>query len=136
MSTERFFLDTAYVLALVNARDHYHHLARTLFQQVRVASEVWVTEAILTEVGNGLARSHRAEAATFIHGCYTTPNIKVIPVDTVLFRRAVDLYRSRSDKAWGLTDCISLLAPIPLAEAQAAHAGGELCGGKEPLRGL
>jgi hypothetical protein len=45
MSRERLFLDTAYVLALLNARDQFHGLALALLPQVRQAAEVWVTEA-------------------------------------------------------------------------------------------
>jgi predicted nucleic acid-binding protein len=48
LSAERFFLDTAYVQALVNARDQHHPMARALLQRLRTASEVWVTEAVLT----------------------------------------------------------------------------------------
>jgi len=40
LSSERFFLDTAYVQALVNARDQHHSVARALLQRVRAASEV------------------------------------------------------------------------------------------------
>ncbi len=109
MSSERFFLDTAYVQALVNARDQHHSVARALLQRVRAASEVWVTEAVLTEVGNVLARSHRAEASAFIERCYATANIRVVSVDTTLFHRALDLYKHRADKAWGLTDCLSFV---------------------------
>ena len=80
-----------------------------MFPRVRAAGEVWVTEAVLTEVGNILARSHRSEAAAFIERCYTTPNIRIVFVDTALFHRALDLYRRRVDKAWGFTDCISFI---------------------------
>lgn len=76
---------------------------------MRAATAVLVTEAVLTEVGNVLARSHRAEAVAFIKGCYTTSNVRVVPVDTDLFRRALDLYQGRADKDWGLTDCISFV---------------------------
>lgn len=109
MTGEQFFLDTAYVQALLNGRDRYHTSARNLFPQVRDAREVWVTEAVLIEVGNIFARSHRAEAAAFIGHCYTTPNVRVVPVDTALLHRALDLYQDRSDKSWGLTDAISFV---------------------------
>jgi predicted nucleic acid-binding protein len=39
----------------------------------------------------------------------TDPDIQVLPVTTELFERAVDLYSTRSDKEWGLTDCISFV---------------------------
>lgn len=109
MSAERFFLDTAYVQALLSARDQYHRTAGALYPRVRAAREVWVTEAVLTEVGNALADSLRAEVIQFIERSYTTPNIRVVPVDTALFRRALHFYRERADKIWGLTDCISFL---------------------------
>jgi predicted nucleic acid-binding protein len=109
MTSDRLFLDTAYVQALINAHDQYHDAARALFPRVRLATEVWVTEAVLIEVGNVLARSHRSAAAAFISGCYTTPNVRVVSVDTPLLHRANDLYRQRADKTWGLTDCLSFV---------------------------
>ena len=46
MSAERFFLDIAYVQALLNQRDPYHHSTQTLFPRIRATREVWVVEAI------------------------------------------------------------------------------------------
>lgn len=109
MSSERFFLDTAYILALLNSRDHYHAAARAFFPRMRAAQEVWATDAILIEVGNILARSHRAEAATFIRTCETTSNIRVASLTSTLLARALALYEQRSDKTWGLTDCLSFV---------------------------
>ncbi len=109
MNSRRFFLDTAYVQALVNRRDRYHRAARSLLRDLRTASAVWVTEAVLVEIGNALSRDHRSEAAAFIDYCYTTSNINVVPVDTTLLRRALDLYRDRADKTWGVTDCLSFV---------------------------
>jgi predicted nucleic acid-binding protein len=109
VSAERFFLDTTYVQALLNRRDQYHRSARALLPRVRAAREVWVTEAVFTEVGNALADSRRTNVVAFIERCYTTANTRVVSIDTVLFRRALDFYRARPDKAWGLTDCLSFL---------------------------
>jgi uncharacterized protein len=44
MSRERLFLDTAFIQALLNPRDHYHQQAKQLFPRVRSASEVWIIE--------------------------------------------------------------------------------------------
>ena len=109
MNAERFLLDTAYVLALLNVRDRYHHRAQALLPRVRAAREIWITEAILIEAGNALGRSHRTDVAAFIESCYSTSNIRVVSLDTSLFRRALALYRDRTDKTWGLTDCISFV---------------------------
>lgn len=109
MSNERIFLDTAFILALLNRRDQYHAKAKALLIRIRTASEIWLTEAILVEIGNALASINRKGATDFIESCYKTPNIKVVMVDTALFKRALELYRNRRDKEWGLTGCISFV---------------------------
>jgi uncharacterized protein len=109
MSGDRLFLDTAYVLARVDGRDQHHQAAVALRQRVRDAAEVWTTEAVLIEIGNGLSASHRDEAVRFIRQCYQTSNIRVEPLDTALLSGALTLYEARADKLWGLTDCISFV---------------------------
>ncbi len=109
MTKDRLFLDTAFIQALLNPRDEYHDQAKQLFPRVRAAGEVLITEAILTEVGNALSAFNRAGAVQFIQQCYRTDNVRVVGVDTALFMQALILYESRSDKAWGLTDCVSFV---------------------------
>jgi len=109
MHIASFLLDTAYILALFNPRDEYHKKAVELFPQIRKAHEVWITEAVLTEVGNALAKVNRSAAVTFINSCYMTTNVKVVSVDRELFIRAIEFYNNYSDKDWGITDCISFI---------------------------
>ena len=110
MNCDRLFLDTAFIQALLNPRDDYHTIAKALFQKVRNnAQQIWITEAILTEIGNALSASHRSEAIKFINQCYQTDNIRVASINTLLFKQSLDLYNSRPDKNWGLTDCISFV---------------------------
>ncbi|WP_292771135.1 hypothetical protein [Nostoc sp. NOS(2021)] len=52
---------------------------------------------------------NRTAAIRFIQQCYQTPNMCVVSVDTELLNRALQLYQSRLDKTWGLTDCISFI---------------------------
>ena len=109
MTRDRLFLDTAFIQALLNVRDAYHPKAIELFPRVRNASEIWITEAILTEVGNACSVINRKGAVQFIQQCYQTDNIRVVSIDTQLFTQATHLYQSRLDKNWGLTDCISFI---------------------------
>jgi predicted nucleic acid-binding protein len=102
------FIDTGYILALVNTADQYHQQARTAASLV--APPFVTTEAVLTEVGNALAKVRwRQLGVTTLKALRTDTNIEIIPVDTILFDHAVRLYSSRSDKEWGLTDCISFV---------------------------
>jgi predicted nucleic acid-binding protein len=112
MKARRFFLDTAYVLALLNPNDIYNQQARAMLPAMHSAREVWITEAVLIEIGNALSRSNRVAATAFINSCYVTPNVKVVSVDTPLLRRALKFYNNREDKDWGLTDCISFIVMI------------------------
>jgi predicted nucleic acid-binding protein len=109
MSKERLFLDTVFIQALYNSRDQYHAKALALLPQVEAAAEVWITEAILIEVGNALSAVNRQGAVEFIQLCSQTPNIHLVSVNTALLSRALQLYAARLDKTWGLTDCISFL---------------------------
>ncbi|MBW4623667.1 MAG: PIN domain-containing protein [Cyanosarcina radialis HA8281-LM2] len=109
MTRARYFLDTVFIQALFNKQDDYHQQALQLLPQIKIASEVWLTEAVLVEVGNALSRFNRLAAITFIEQCYNTSNIKVVSVNTALLQRALELYRLREDKNWGLTDCISFV---------------------------
>ena len=119
MSGERYFLDTAFVPALLNRRDQFHPQARAFLARVRTAVEVWITEAVLVEIGNALSARNRIAAAKFVRECYETSNMRVVAVDTVLVQRALDHYEVRPDKDWGLTDCISfvVMKDKDLAEA-------------------
>lgn len=122
MRNDRLLLDTVFIEALLNKRDQYHQIALNLLPTVRSAREVWITEAILTEVGNALSSVDRKAADQFIQQCYRISNIKVVTVDASLFQKALTLYRSRSDRTWGLTDCISfvVMAEQELRDAMTA----------------
>jgi len=109
MNTGMFFMDTAYVLALLNQNDKYHEQAKVLLPSIRAANEVWITETVVIEIGNSLARSNRSVAVAFIESLYVTHNVTVLSVDRELLRRAIDFYQKRNDKEWGLTDCISFI---------------------------
>jgi predicted nucleic acid-binding protein len=109
MNGERLLLDTVFVQALLNRRDEYHARAKAILPRVRAATEVWVTEAVLVEVGNALSALNRTAAVQFIEQCYHTANMRVVSVDTPLLVRALRLYHARSDKTWGFTDCISFV---------------------------
>ena len=109
MNGERFLVDTFFVLALLNRRDQNHNAAKEFFPRLQTAEEVWITEAILVEIGNALGAINRVAAVNFIKNCYEAPNIRVVSVDTPLLHSALQIYQVHTDKTWGLTDCISFV---------------------------
>ena len=102
------FVDTSFVVALVNKHDQYHTQAIELASRFDQRPLV-TTDAILLEVGNALARSFKTESIRIIELFIASEEIQIIHLNADLFRRAFELYRSQSDKAWGLIDCISFV---------------------------
>lgn len=102
------FLDTAYILALLNTHDAFHLKARKLSPEIDV--QLITTEAVLTEIGNALAKPEWRELAVdTLNDLREDEGVNIITVNSELFSRAFELYLSRMDKDWGLTDCISFV---------------------------
>ncbi len=102
------FIDTSYILALVNRADSLHERARQASRHV--GRSYLTTDAVLTEIGNALARQRwRSLGIATLHMLCTSANIRIITMSSDLFERAVAFYSERLDKDWGLTDCISFV---------------------------
>lgn len=68
------------------------------------------TELIMGEIADGLAAIRfRTQAAEVIATLQSNPFVEVMAVSSELLILALDLYRQRRDKEWGLTDCVSFL---------------------------
>lgn len=111
MANQSLFLDTAYVLALFNTRDQWH--AKAIEWQQKIAldnSYLITTEFVLAEIGDGLSSQNlRANAAAIIHILIESPTVRVVPSESSLFMQGLQLFKSRPDKDWGLTDCTSFV---------------------------
>jgi hypothetical protein len=102
------FIDTGYILALLNSGDDQHGRAEAVSRQVQ--PPFLTTEAVLTEIGNALSRARwRALGYATIQDLREDPNVETVTVDAALFERALGLYGARMDKEWSLTDCISFV---------------------------
>ncbi len=104
------FADANYWIALVNPKDNLHHIAKSVSSalgQVRMVT----SEMVLAEVLNGLSGEGerlRQVAVTLVEKVQSDPNSEVVPQTSLLFKRALALYKQRNDKDWGLTDCGSM----------------------------
>jgi predicted nucleic acid-binding protein len=111
LENEPLFVDTAFVYALFNSRDQWHDGA--VEWQLKIAAEnlpLITTQFVLTEIGNGLSSlKFRRDAAAIIRAFENNPLVTVVSASSELFNQALNLYESRSDKDWGLTDCASFV---------------------------
>jgi hypothetical protein len=110
MSAE-IFLDAAYAIALASPNDSFHRRAGELADELAAAKRRLVTtRAILLEIGNALSKPrHREAAVRLLSAIEADPNIDVIPLSDPVYLEAVQLFRARPDKDWGLTDCVSFV---------------------------
>jgi predicted nucleic acid-binding protein len=111
MPVDAVFLDTNGWLAVLNASDSLHSTASAAWAALLDrGSRVVLTDWIVAETGNGLARSGaRNSFAAAVQLIRASPHARLVPVTQPLFDRALDLFTRRADKTWGLIDCASFL---------------------------
>jgi len=96
--------DTGYLIALANPDDQHH--ARALVWAACLSDPILVTEYVVWEFVNFLSRpQHRATAHAMV-GLVRAESVWVAASPEWL-EAGLALHRSRPDKAWSLTDCIS-----------------------------
>ena len=110
MKTE-LFLDTAYAIALSSSRDSFHRKAVEIAHQLRAEqTKIITTRAVLLEIGNALSRArYRSAAVQLLNAIEHDPNIGIVPLTETLYTQAFNIYQNRTDKEWGIVDCISFV---------------------------
>lgn len=106
----RLFCDTLYFTALVNPKDQWHQAAieiEPLVESVDLAT----TEEVLIELLNFYSESGkrmRFEVSIFVRKLLLNPKFEIVGRGEMSFLDALELYESRLDKGYSLTDCISM----------------------------
>ncbi|HEX4053362.1 MAG TPA: PIN domain-containing protein [Tepidisphaeraceae bacterium] len=102
------FVDTYYLLALVNSRDKDHEKAMR-HSQGRVGG-LLTTTWVLVEFADALCTvDSRARVARFIRGFLSQSFVEVTLPSEAQFHLGLSIYENRHDKDWSLTDCLSFL---------------------------
>jgi uncharacterized protein len=107
----KVFLDTSYAVALSARTDENHKRAVELAEELEISGARFVTtRAVLLEIGNALAKlRHRTAAVRLLDALENDPKVEIVPASDELYRRALEIYRNRVDKEWGLIDCMSFV---------------------------
>lgn len=118
------FLDASYAIALSAPADQLHESA--VREAERIESEgilLVTTRAVVLEIGNALSKlKYRRAAMELLQSLEDDPSVETIPLTEELYERAYQLYRSRADKEWGLTDCISFVVMQDMGLTEALTA--------------
>ncbi len=107
----KLFLDTSYAIALAPKKDVSHQQAKALAFNIKNSNiSVLTTQAIQLEIGNALAKlKYRPFAVSLLENFESDPNIEIVSITGILFEKAFELFRNRTDKEWGIVDCISFV---------------------------
>jgi uncharacterized protein len=105
---KQLFADSFFFFAYLNPKDRMHEQAEAYFNLFdgKLVTTAWV----LTEVADGMSGVEDREL--FLHfydALRDEPEVKMIEATKQLFDAALTLFRSRPDKEWSLTDCISFV---------------------------
>ena len=101
------FADTSYYLALLDERDAMHERA---LAESTVNRPILTTEFIILELGNACSRAEdHGDFLALLAGMRASPRFTIVPLESRLLQQALDLFASRADKDWSLTDCTSFV---------------------------
>lgn len=106
--SNKVFIDTLFVVALINQRDAYHQKATQLADDYE-GEPLLTTDAVLLEVGNALARNFKQQAVEVIDDFVSSSEVEIVRLSHHLFENAYSLYKQYQDKEWGLIDCVSFV---------------------------
>jgi predicted nucleic acid-binding protein len=109
MVRPEYFLDTSYAIALAVPADKHHAAARTLAARLKSeTARLVTTRPVLFEIGNHLSRvKYRIAGSLLIESLVADENVFLVEDTPEMFRSALEMFTNRTDKDWGLVDCLS-----------------------------
>ncbi len=104
------FADSLFWIARVRPGDPWAEAAKQ--EEARLAPvRIVTTDEVLTEFLAALSRGGetlRLQGARMVRAILDNPNVNVVPQSRDSFLDGLELYESRPDKQYSLTDCISM----------------------------
>ena len=123
------FADTFALIAWLNPRDNAHAVVAAYLDGF--TGRLVTTEWVLMELADALsAPEARATVVAFLQAVRADPLFDVVGYVPTVYQAGFDLFASRRDKGWSLTDCISfgVMAERGLSEALTADHHFEQAG--------
>ncbi len=111
---DRFFIDSAFIIALLREDDDHHSRAVQLADDLSERSRVlfvtthFVIAEVLAFVSRGGPRV-RAAAIAQVSELAARQDCQILPSTEALFTRGLALYDERNDKRYSLADCVSMI---------------------------
>lgn len=105
------FLDTSYAISLSVESDQKHEQALALALQLQKdKTRLVVTRAVMLEIGNSLSKArYRHAGFALLSALEADQMVEILELTLEDYQTALALFQSRTDKEWGLVDCISFV---------------------------
>lgn len=106
------FADSFYWIALFHPADQWHSPAMKICTE-KAISNIVTTEEVLIEFLTQFAKSGphtRHKTAGFVRSIFMDRSIHILEQTSSSFEAGLRLFESRLDKAYSMTDCISMTA--------------------------
>jgi len=102
------FADTFFYLAYLVPAEDFHEAARAFARRsgITTVTTAWVITELLDAFAYVPKRTLAVELVSVLENNSLTT---IVPPTQELMQRGQHLYRSRQDKDWSLTDCISFV---------------------------
>jgi predicted nucleic acid-binding protein len=96
------FLDTSYLIALVNPNDKHRAAALAVAEVLKLSrTRIVATNGVLLEIGNALSkRQFRPFAVDILSSMITDDSIAIVTLTDTHFTKAFQLFASTADKEW------------------------------------
>ncbi len=107
---KEIFVDTSDFVAVFNKRDHLHEKALQVENELDKVQRV-TTELVLIEVLNYFCEFRldiKSYVIKSINHFFITKEIEITPCSSGQFIKGFYFYKSRLDKGYSLTDCVSM----------------------------
>lgn len=107
---KRIFVDTLYFVAIFQVNDQWHKTAVDIRKHVTDRNFV-TTDTVLCEVLNyfsGFNADVRQGASILVRDVLSEPKFEVVEQTRNMLLKGLELFESRLDKGYSLTDCISM----------------------------
>ena len=90
--------------------DQSHQLCVEAMPLAQKAVTLYTTDAVLMEIGNAFSSvDRRKQGGQIIRGFLSAAQVRVEHLTPEYFEEALQLYEERSDKYWGMVDCLSFV---------------------------
>lgn len=106
----QIFVDTFFWIAILSPRDNTHVKALSLAQSLKESTFV-TTDEVLNEFITHFSRSgpeSRRRVVASVENIFKRDTVLVLAQSRETFKSGLELYKSRLDKSYSLTDCISM----------------------------